>query len=252
MATMETPEATGAHAPSARAAARGRRWEDARSESPERMFAAFLAEGPTADDALRFLVAMLAWPIGADAAVILRGSPDEPEIVAEFMAQIPAWTDPETYEGARSEAGDALRAIARHRFESSDTTRALPPWCAWSLGSPTGEPTCLMLFITTDLDADVIRPKADRVVDLLAVGLASPARQATALGPPVHLSMRQAAILRHLAEDLTMRQIASRIGYSESTVRMESLAIYRALGVHDRRDAVNLAITVGLIPPSRA
>ena len=59
------------------------------------------------------------------------------------------------------------------------------------------------------------------------------------------LSPHQARILSLLAEDLTMHQIASRIGFSESTVRMESLAIYRALGVHDRRHAVEAAGSLG-------
>jgi len=52
-----------------------------------------------------------------------------------------------------------------------------------------------------------------------------------------------------MAHDLTMQQIASRIGFSDSTVRMESLAIYRALNVHDRHHAVERARELGLLPP---
>ena len=44
-----------------------------------------------------------------------------------------------------------------------------------------------------------------------------------------------------------MQQIAGRIGFSESTVRIDSLAIYRALGVHDRHQAVATGVLLGLI-----
>ena len=40
-----------------------------------------------------------------------------------------------------------------------------------------------------------------------------------------HLSARQLGICRMMAGDLTLQQIASRIGVSNSTVRMESIAI---------------------------
>ena len=58
----------------------------------------------------------------------------------------------------------------------------------------------------------------------------------------------EARVLELMAHDLTMQQIASRIGFSDSTVRMESLAIYRALGVHDRHQAVETARSSGLLP----
>ena len=51
-----------------------------------------------------------------------------------------------------------------------------------------------------------------------------------------------------MAGDLTLQQIASRIGFSDSTVRMESIAVDRALGVHDRRHSVSAARQWGLIP----
>ena len=65
------------------------------------------------------------------------------------------------------------------------------------------------------------------------------------------LSERQSRILELMAHDLTMQQIASRIGFSDSTVRMESLAIYRALGVHDRHQRRRGRAVVGLLPARR-
>lgn len=66
------------------------------------------------------------------------------------------------------------------------------------------------------------------------------------MGP---LTERQKVILRAMARGLTNRQIASRINFSESTVRMESMAIYRLYGVHTRHDAVVAARAAGHLPP---
>lgn len=61
------------------------------------------------------------------------------------------------------------------------------------------------------------------------------------------LSIRQTKILKLLAQGLTNPQIAARIGYSDSTVRQETMAIYRHLGVNGRRDAVEAAMMRGLL-----
>lgn len=65
---------------------------------------------------------------------------------------------------------------------------------------------------------------------------------------PEALSTRQLAILELLAEGMTYDQIAARIGYSHSTVRMELMQVYRAFGVSSRREAVSVGITRGLVP----
>lgn len=64
---------------------------------------------------------------------------------------------------------------------------------------------------------------------------------------PDTLTPRQEEILRGMARGLTNRQIALRIAFSESTVRLESIAIYRRLGVHSRSQAVMAARQVGLL-----
>lgn len=61
------------------------------------------------------------------------------------------------------------------------------------------------------------------------------------------ISPRQMAILQGMAEGMTNRQIAARICFSESTVRLESMAIYRHLGVHSRSQAVAAARASGLL-----
>lgn len=65
------------------------------------------------------------------------------------------------------------------------------------------------------------------------------------------LTPRQAEILKAMAGGLTNREIAKLIRFSESTVRVESLTIYRHFGVHSRGEAVEAAREAGHIhgPP---
>lgn len=61
------------------------------------------------------------------------------------------------------------------------------------------------------------------------------------------LTTRQLEILQGMAEGMTNRQIAARICFSESTVRLESMAIYRHFGVHSRTQAVAAARASSLL-----
>lgn len=61
------------------------------------------------------------------------------------------------------------------------------------------------------------------------------------------LTPRQATVLRLLADNLKNREIAFTIGYSESTVRIETIEIYRKLGVNGRHEAVRVAARLGLL-----
>lgn len=70
------------------------------------------------------------------------------------------------------------------------------------------------------------------------------------------LTPRNLAILRLLSMGLTYEQIASRIGYSHSTVRMDLMHIYRSFGVKTRDEAVEVAkargISLSVSPDTRA
>jgi DNA-binding CsgD family transcriptional regulator len=61
------------------------------------------------------------------------------------------------------------------------------------------------------------------------------------------LTDRQMRILRLMADGLTNAQIAERISFSESTVRLETLAIFRHFDVHSRRDAAEAARLQGML-----
>lgn len=73
-------------------------------------------------------------------------------------------------------------------------------------------------------------------------------------GPPrradVSLSARQLQVLQLLALEKTNRSIALDLGYSESTIRQETLRLYRALNVNSRSDAVSVAASIGLVTPA--
>lgn len=61
------------------------------------------------------------------------------------------------------------------------------------------------------------------------------------------LTSRQLRVLELMAIGKTNIAIAEIIGYSESTVRQETMAIFRILGVHDRNDACKVAYELGII-----
>lgn len=61
------------------------------------------------------------------------------------------------------------------------------------------------------------------------------------------LTVRQTVILQGMAQGLTNAQIARQINFSESTVRVESMGIYRHFRVHSRADAVRAAQEAGVL-----
>jgi DNA-binding CsgD family transcriptional regulator len=106
----------------------------------------------------------------------------------------------------------------------------------------------LVACAITAPDRDQILSLASRMTWLTSLSPDIVERHALLEQPDV-LTERQKLILRAMARGLTNRQIASRINFSESTVRMESMAIYRLFGVHSRTDAVSAARAAGLLPP---
>lgn len=62
-----------------------------------------------------------------------------------------------------------------------------------------------------------------------------------------YFTLRQRDILQMLADGLTNSQIAHQLGFSESTIRHETMRIYRALQADGRKDAVAIALRAGLL-----
>ena len=66
------------------------------------------------------------------------------------------------------------------------------------------------------------------------------------------LTARQREVLRYMAQGMTNGQIARVLKFSESTVRQETMAIYRTLQVRGRAEAVQFAEDRGLLQPAAA
>ena len=64
---------------------------------------------------------------------------------------------------------------------------------------------------------------------------------------PEDLTTRQMSILGHIANELVNLQITKILMLSESTIRQETVRIYRALGVGNRQEAVKKARALGLL-----
>lgn len=62
-----------------------------------------------------------------------------------------------------------------------------------------------------------------------------------------YLTKRQITIIEMMSQQMTNMQIARELGYSESTVRHETMRIYEILQANGRREAVVLARKLGLI-----
>lgn len=56
---------------------------------------------------------------------------------------------------------------------------------------------------------------------------------------------RQREVLQFMADGLTNSQIASELGFSESTIRQETMRIYEILGATGRADAVRMFRSIG-------
>ena len=61
------------------------------------------------------------------------------------------------------------------------------------------------------------------------------------------LSQRQIQILRGMVEGKTNHELATELGFSVSTVRHETMRIYQALGVSDRKEAAKKALMLSLV-----
>lgn len=143
---------------------------------------------------------------------------------------------------------------------------AARPVAVWPLTLPQERVGALLVTFDGGLDAESLLIDVSGLAAVLALYLSvssaaalkparvtaperAPAPKPSAQTSPEtrRLSERQTAILELIAHGMTNPQISHRIGFSESTVRQESMQIYRFLGVNSRRDAVRVARTRGLL-----
>ena len=62
-----------------------------------------------------------------------------------------------------------------------------------------------------------------------------------------HLTPRQIQILRGMVEGKTNHELATEMGFSVSTIRHETMRIYQALAVSDRKEAAKKALMLSLV-----
>ena len=76
---------------------------------------------------------------------------------------------------------------------------------------------------------------------------AGPAAQLAARLTDVALTDREAEVLALVAEGLRNKEVAARLGVSEFTVKAHVQNLLAKLGVHDRTEAVTVAVRRGII-----
>lgn len=64
----------------------------------------------------------------------------------------------------------------------------------------------------------------------------------------IAMTARQERVLALMTEGFTNREIADKLAFSTSTVRVETMAIYRMFGVKSRAEAVAKAVSLRLVP----
>ena len=235
----------------------GRRWDDSSGELPTMTFTRFLKGQPPLDDVTRLLVALLCWPVGALGAMIVRYVAGQFEVLASYADAVMDPLDIEDDHLPADVAEIVAAAAGRQPVLWTDPEDpARRPLAAWSLGNPSQDSTVLVLFLSSAIEAPLVSSRVDDVAEILGVyligGGASLMRRSVERSTVPRLDAavltpRQVRILTLMAANCTNPQIASRIGFSVSTVRMESLTIYRALGVHDRKHAVVAGRALGLV-----
>ena len=117
-----------------------------------------------------------------------------------------------------------------------------------------------MTFADSFIGADSSVPQLMALTPLLAIHLAhfsTPTRVMdngnsgfvleVPADPGIGLTKRQLRVLQMLAKKMTNQEIAAALDYSLSTVRLDTMAIYRVLDVDGRREAVEKAKAMGLV-----
>jgi DNA-binding CsgD family transcriptional regulator len=243
-----------------RRAQSGRRWDDRPGELATLTFTHFLTSRPSPDEAVRLLVALLCWPVGAQGAVIVKPNLAGPQVIARYVDQVATWPTDQPEDTLPPEVAKLVAAseVGHTVLWTQPEGGCFTPMGGWLLGSPSDPTGVLVLFLSTPLEERLVAMRANSIAEILGLYLGGTGidtrhingRHSSARLGAESLSERQQRILQMMADELTNPQIASRIGFSTSTVRMESLAIYRALGVHDRQHAVIAGRTLGLLEPA--
>lgn len=234
----------------------------------------YLASKPTLDEVAQFLVldsfrehkprTSLISVFDSSGNVSAAGSFGYAPDVVRALKRMSLWD--------RSPAVDAIRDGEPLHLNDRSSLVAEYPWLenhegllnptiAWPLTLGTQRLGSLQMQFAESVKYDDVAPTFSSIAPILGLYLSLRASAPTVsegetlASPPrsgngqveTELTARQLRIVHLLAEGLTNPQIAARIGFSDSTVRQETMAIYRFLGADGRRDAVHIAGLRGLL-----
>lgn len=166
--------------------------------------------------------------------------------VIEDSSSLSAWDDSPLSEAVREKA---IR-FGNTEIEGGNRSSLAIPFMA------NGTPVGLVSLIIEKLDfqmqipsefANLVAKLGAFYLDTLDFGNISSGKALTTLNPE-DLTTRQLNILGHIETGLVNLEIAKILMLSESTIRQETVKIYRALGVGNRQEAVKKAKALGLLP----
>lgn len=234
----------------------------------------FLANKPSLDEVAQFLVldafrehqprTSLISVFDSSGSVSAAGSFGLVNDVVRALRRLSLWD--------HSPSVDAIRNGEPATYADREALLSHFPWLAnhegllfptvvWPLSVGTQRLGSLQMQFAESVSAEQIEDEFSEVTPILGLYLSLRSITASAnedderrprVGSEDHeseseLTPRQMRILHLLAEGMTNPQIAARIGFSDSTVRQETMAIYRFLGADGRRDAVHIAGLRGLL-----
>ncbi len=167
--------------------------------------------------------------------------------------------------------GRSLRGEVLHPADTSAPTAADPPaprldghQVIWPLMTPSRLTGVLQIRFHDEPDLNSVTERLTELTPPIALALdlsaVHGARRRLGGAATSHgrsksdgeLTARQREVLRYMAQGMTNGQIARVLKFSESTVRQETMAIYRTLQVRGRAEAVQFAEDTGLLQPAAA
>jgi DNA-binding CsgD family transcriptional regulator len=135
-----------------------------------------------------------------------------------------------------------MQAMGVNYPDAADIAAQLPVGTiiAWPISRPGGVAGAIAIY-----SPDILFPNPTTeaflrtVSNLLSLfnNLAQPVQSNNGPSPIQFLTDRQVQVLERISHGDTNAQIASLIGYSESTVRQETIRLFQRLGVANRREA---------------
>ncbi len=181
----------------------------------------------------------------SDAAGLLQGARERRPDVAVVDAAIPGGSEEAASELRRQAPGTSILTLSS-TGSMMEATRALG-------GGTSGyvlkeaEPELLVAAIIAAAHGYAVSPR----LIMHEIG-----RAGNPLGHHHQLldglSPREFQVLRDLADGMTTKLLADRLGISEKTVRNHIASMYAKLGLHDRSQLVRYAIQKGLSRPLEA